>query len=176
LTISGKLTAWHVWSRKLTATMMCMAMGAGGFWFLLRAVGRANAGGASLDPFTGLMLLGFFPIMAAISFILIFRTDAWRVIEFTCDDYRVRLRKADGDWQTRALDDVTKVEELRGRGQELRGYTVAFLGRAEFFLPPDLPHAGELADRLREHRHAPIPQPSLLQSFQRWVAGRGVRS
>ena len=71
MTISGKFTGRYLLSRELAVAAMCLVTGVGGFSILRSAAERSNAWFVPRDRGTEMLVLGFFPAMAAISFVVI---------------------------------------------------------------------------------------------------------
>jgi hypothetical protein len=147
MTISGELARWKLRARTLTLAVTCLGIGGGGFWFFLHLVERSRDR-LALDQFTQTALIAFFPLMGAIGFGVSMWADGWRIVKFTCDEHSFRFRKFRADPETRDLSEIAGIQEVYGRGHDLRGYRVAFRDGAEVFLEIGLPNATALADRL----------------------------
>jgi hypothetical protein len=74
-------------------------------------------------------------------------------VEFTCDESSFRFRKVgSAQAETRALDEVVKVQEVRGARSGLIGYEVVLRDGQKVFLECRLPNAEAAVDWLGSHR------------------------
>lgn len=160
MTISGELPKRQILSRRLRAGVACVVFSGGGLWLFLHMLQSALIHHFTPDKGTQVAAVAFFPTMGAIAFGLMTWSDGWRIVEFTCDESSFRFRKLRSALaETRALSEISKVQEVRGRYHDLRGYSVVFRDGTEAFLDLCLPNATVLAAWLNSIRQPALPDP-----------------
>jgi hypothetical protein len=148
MTISGKRSERRFESSWRIAGLLYLAGGGGLLWYLRTRYFQRFA----LDIGTELAIVAVFLALGAVFVGFMIWFDVEQVVEFTCDESSFRFRKVRGQAETRALPEVAKVQEVRGRDFSVLGWEVVFLDGKEAFLGRGLPNAKAAADWLSSHR------------------------
>jgi len=172
MTISGEFTKTQLLVRRLQNALPCLILSGGGLWFAYHLVQKTREH-FSPDQFTQIASMAFFPFVGLVAYLLLTWSDRWRIVAFTCDEHSFRFRKLRDPYQeTRDVSEVAKVEEVRGRYNELCGYQLGFRDGSQAYLGLRLPNAQTLADFLYIHRHPAPPGSSGLARFIKAVFGK----
>ncbi len=163
MSIDGEITKHQIRMEKARNLLSCVLFGGVGFGIFCFVRVDLLKHHCYLDPMLQIAALGFFPLMGAIAFVLTLLSRGWDVVQFSCDDRSFRYRKLSGSSdEARNLSEVATVKEVRGRYNNLCGYTVAFRDGVEVFLSLRLPNCRRLADWLFSHMQTPQPVPKFF--------------
>ena len=148
--IAGAYTRRQLLRLKLRVGLPCLLVGALGLWGSQHLVQKRPVR-FQLDRLTKIEVSAFLPILAVFTYAFSLWMDAWRVIEFTCDERSFRFRKIHGGLESRDVDEIVRVhrESVRIAYYTIYpGFAVRFRDGEEVLLGFNLPNAYALVGLL----------------------------